>query len=168
MPLLKEYDFPQNQQELYKHPKYTHRHSFSKVVRGYEYSNQNVEGFSNWVHYEDCYQDVYFYSYGDFIRKINENTYEFNLTIKKYQQLDYYAARVDIASGNIIYNYDLDTYELVGDWNHEHITDCYIVNNVEVDKKIETFSYNQDTGYEPLDNIIDFIRKDIYIPGVCE
>jgi hypothetical protein len=167
MSLLKEYDFPKNQDELSKHLKYTHRHSLSKVVRGYEYNNANVEGFCKWIHYEDYIQDVYFYSYGELLHKNDDNTYEFNVTIKKSSVLDYYSQRLDIASGNINFNYELDTYTPIGEWKYEHITDGYVVNNITVDKTIEKYYYNAVTGYEPLDDLIDYIRKDIYIPGLC-
>lgn len=165
MSFLEEYDFPKNQKELYNHPNFSHRHSFSKVVKGYEYSNENVDGFCKWMHYEDQIQDVYFYSYGNLIHKIENDTYIFTITCKKYCQFDYYAARVDIASGNIVYNYELDTYTPIGKWKHEHIIDQYSVNNILYEKTNEVNYYTELTGYDKIEGLVDYIRKDVNIPG---
>ena len=154
MSLLTECGIPTNQKELYNHVNFNYRQSLGKCVKGYKYDNILDYKFCKWMHYENNDTDKYIFAYGNMKEALENDTYIFTVTIKKYKQFEAYAARIDILNGDIIYNFTNDTYNLQGEWKHEKITDSYMINSKLYEKTIHRKVYND---YEKIKEVVKFI-----------
>jgi hypothetical protein len=162
MNFLQQNDIPSTREELYQHPRYSHRRTLSKVVKGYKYavscsySNPYSSGLCNWIHMEEEDTDIFVFVTGNIVQDLEDEKYLFELSIKKYMQFEAYAATVETASGNVLYDYMRNLYVLQDKWKYEKNTDMYTVNDEIYSDTAELTYYDVDEYYK-LDKFIKCI-----------